>query len=160
MCQQQQVTTDALAAVRSVEDLRVMFRDRIASLAITFDTADAIAGLTKGYTAKLLGPVPIRRFGPLAIDCLLGATGIKLLAVEDAEAMARIKNLEPRRKAPSLQRASQVRFSKTLDTDFMRKIGALGGVKTAQTRRARASAKRAVSDMKRRAAFRRWHPGA
>jgi len=49
----------------------------------------------------LLGPVPIRRFGLLAIDCLLGATGIKLLAVEDADAMARIKNrLEPRRKAP------------------------------------------------------------
>jgi hypothetical protein len=39
----------------------------------------------------LLGPVPIRRFGLLAIDCLLGATGIKLLAVEDADAMARIK---------------------------------------------------------------------
>jgi hypothetical protein len=45
MSQQQSVTTpDAIAAVRSTDDLRVLLRDRIISLGITFETADAIAG--------------------------------------------------------------------------------------------------------------------
>ena len=78
-----------IAAVRSADDLRVLFRKRIASLGITYETADTIAGLPAGYTAKLLGPTPRRRFGPVSLEALLGATGIKLLAVEDAEALAR-----------------------------------------------------------------------
>jgi hypothetical protein len=33
-----------LAVVRTADDLRVMFRDRIVSLNISYETADAIAG--------------------------------------------------------------------------------------------------------------------
>ena len=149
---------DPIAAVRTADDLRVMFRNRIVSLGITYETADEIAGLPAGYTAKLLGPTPLRRFGAISIEALLGATATKLLAVEDAEALARVKGLYVRRQRQLTQRAGRKGFVRTIDSDFMRKIGALGGLKTAQIRHARASAKTAVSEMKRRAAFRRWHP--
>ena len=152
--------TLSIAEVRTADDLRALLRDRIASLGITFETTDTIAGLPAGYTAKLLGPEPMRRFGPVALEALMGATGIKLLAVEDAEALARVKGRYVQRQRRLAQRARPKGFVRTIDNDFMRKIGALGGFKTAQTRHARASAKRAVSEMKSRAAFRRWHPGA
>ena len=152
--------TPSIAEVRTADDLRAMFRARIVSLGITFETTDTIAGLPAGYTAKLLGPTPLRRFGAISIEALLGATGIKLLAVEDAEALARVKGRHVQRERRLSQRAERNGFVRTIDNDFMRKIGALGGFKTAQTRHACASAKRAVSEMKRRAAFRRWHPGA
>ena len=155
-----QSETTAIAAVRSIDDLRALLRDRIASLGITFETTDTIAGLPAGYTAKLLAPTPLRRLGTISIDALLGATGLKLLAVEDAEALARVKGRYVQRQRRLVQRAGPKGFVKTIDSKFMRKIGALGGFKTAQARHARALAKSALSEMKRRAAFQRWHPGA
>ena len=144
--------------MRTADDLRVLFRQRIASLGITYETADTIAGLPAGYTAKLLGPTPLRRFGPVALEALMGATGLKLLAVEDAEALARVKGRYVLRQRRLAQRAGPKGFVRTIDSKFMRKIGALGGFKTAQTRHARALAKSALSEMKRRAALRRWRP--
>ena len=150
--------TLSIAEVRTADDLRVLFRQRIASLGITFETTDTIAGLPAGYTAKLLGPEPMRRFGPVALEALMGATGIKLLAVEDAEALARVKGRYVQRQRRLAQRAGPKGFVRTIDSKFMRKIGALGGFKTAQARHARALAKSALSEMKRRAALRRWRP--
>jgi hypothetical protein len=150
--------TLSIAEVRTADDLRVLFRKRIASLGITFETTDTIAGLPAGYTAKLLGPEPMRRFGPVALEALMGATGLKLLAVEDAEALARVKGRYVQRQRRLAQRAGPKGFVRTIDSKFMRKIGALGGFKTAQARHARALAKSALSEMKRRAALRRWRP--
>src|SRR6516162_10049792 len=104
-----------------------MFRERIASLGITFETADTIAGLPAGYTAKLLGPEPMRRFGPVALEALMGATGLMLIAVEDPDALARVqKRFVPRRRA---NRASHSFHEVKLTRKFMRQIGASGGVK-------------------------------
>ena len=68
-----QSETAAIACVWTSDELRNMFRTRIASLGVTFETADTIAGLPAGYTAKLLGPGPMRRFGPIALEALVGA---------------------------------------------------------------------------------------
>jgi hypothetical protein len=148
-----------LAVVRTADDLRSMFRNRIVNLGISYETADQIGGLPLGYTAKLLAPNPVRRIGPVAFECLLGATGIKLLAVEDAEAMARVKGRHVRRRRRlSLKRAVAGAFTKTLDSEFMRKIGTLGGFKTAQSRHAIASRKKARSEIYRGNALKRWRP--
>jgi hypothetical protein len=154
-----QSDTTPIAVVRTVNDLRAMFRQRIVSLGITYETADSVAGLPAGYTAKLLGPVPLRRFGPTAIECLLGATGIMLLAVEDPEALTRVKSRYVRRRRRlSVKRASSDGFAKALDTEFMRQIGHLGGLKSAQARHRTLSLKRAISAQNRQNILKRWRP--
>jgi hypothetical protein len=146
----------SLATVRTGADLCVMFRERIASLGITYETADSIAGLPAGYTAKLLAPTPLRRFGPVAIECLLGATGLKLLAVEDPETLARVKKRFVYRRRMASNRASPSYQVVKRTRQFMRQIGTLGGIKSGEVRRARALQKKAISEMKCRAALRRW----
>src|SRR5262245_9369487 len=126
----------SIAEVRTANDLRAMFRARIVSLGITYETVDAIGGLASGHTAKLLAPEPQRRFGPMAIECLLGATGLKLVAVEDGEAMARVKaRLVARRRSLNTKRASPVDVVKVVNREFLRKIGQWGGFKSGQVRR-------------------------
>jgi hypothetical protein len=84
--------TERLAAeVRSTADLRAIFRQRVRDLNISFETVDSIAGLPTRYTSKLLGPNPSKNFGAISFDALLGALGLKLVAVEDAEALERIR---------------------------------------------------------------------
>jgi hypothetical protein len=151
-----QSETTAIAAVRSADDLRALFRQRIASLGITFETADTIAGLPAGYTAKLLGPEPMRRFGPVALEALMGATGIMLIAVEDPDALARVKKRFVHRRRSLSNRASPTYHAVKHTRKFMRQIGALGGLKSGEVRHARALRKKAISEMKCRAALRRW----
>ena len=151
-----QSETTAIAAVRSADDLRALFRQRIASLGITFETADTIAGLPAGYTAKLLGPEPMRRFGPVALEALMGATGIMLIAVEDPDALARVKKRFVHRRRSLSNRASPTYHAVKHTRKFMRQIGTLGGIKSGEARHARALQKKAISEMKCRAALRRW----
>jgi hypothetical protein len=107
----------------------------------------------------MLGANPSRWVGSKAIDGLLRATGTKLVVVQDDDAMARLKGqLIPRRRALSVKRASSSDCVVRRDRQFMQQIGQRGGLASGQVRHARASAKSAVSEMKRRAAFRRWHP--
>jgi hypothetical protein len=148
-----------IAVVRTTADLLAVLKKRIASLNMTLEAANAFAGLSDGYLAKLLGPTPSRRVGSKAFDRLLRATGTKLLVVPDDDAMARIRGqLIPRRRALSVKRASPTDCVVSRDRQFMRQIGQRGGFASGQVRHARAAVKRAVSEMKRRAAFRRWHP--
>ena len=145
-----------IAVVRTAHELRTMFRGRIASLGITFETADTIAGLPSGYTAKLLGPEPMRRFGPVALEALMGATGIMLIAVDDPEALARAKKRLVQRRRMLSNRGSHTHHVVKRTRKFMRQIGTLGGIKSGETRYARALQKKAISEMKYRAALRRW----
>jgi hypothetical protein len=148
-----------IAVVRSADDLRELFRQRIASLGITYETADLISGLPSGYSAKLLGPQPIRRFGPVAFESLLGACGIKLVAVEDGEAMARVKaRLVARRRRLNTKRASPVDVVRVVNREFLRKIGQWGGFKSGQVRRTAVARKKAISEQNRANVMRRWRP--
>ena len=76
--------------VRSYDDLVEVVRNRIIELAITHETADAISGLQSGYTSKLVAKM--KGFGPISLSCLLPALGVKLVAVEDPEALARVRS--------------------------------------------------------------------
>ena len=151
--------SNALAVVRTIDELRAMFRARVAALDLSYETVDMISGLPAGYTAKLLGPTTIRRFGPVALEALIGACALKLVVVEDAEAMLRLKaRFVARRRALSVKRAGPGDVVVTRDREFMQRIGQFGGFASAQKRNA--SARAAISDMKRRAALHRWHPAA
>jgi hypothetical protein len=67
------------------------FRARLAALDIPYSTVDAIAGWAERYTSKLLAEEPSRNLGPLSLDCLLGATGLKIALIEDPETLEKIK---------------------------------------------------------------------
>jgi hypothetical protein len=81
-----------LGVCRTSDDLRAILRTRIAQLNITFETLDHIAGLPTRYCSKVLGIRATRNFGQISLDALLGATGIMLIAVEDLEALERVRN--------------------------------------------------------------------
>jgi hypothetical protein len=90
------MTETPLAIVRSSEDLRELFRRRVVELNISLDTLDAVAGLPTRYSAKLLSLDPTRQFGAISFSALLGALALQLVAMEDAEALARVqRRLEP-----------------------------------------------------------------
>ena len=57
-----------LAIVRTTDDLREVFRRRVAQLNISLETLDAIAGLPTRYSSKVLGLQPTRRFGQISFD--------------------------------------------------------------------------------------------
>ena len=91
--------TAPLGIVRTYDDLLAVARARMAQFSITFETLDAVSGVAAGYSAKLLGPNPGKRFGVMSFCAIMGALGIKLLAVDDPEALARVRpRLVPRRK--------------------------------------------------------------
>jgi hypothetical protein len=76
-----------LGTCRTSDDLREVFRRRVAELGVSLETVDHIAGLPTRYTAKVLGLQPTRGFGQFSLDGLLGALGLMLIVVEDAEAL-------------------------------------------------------------------------
>ena len=66
-------------------------RARVVQLNISFETLDHVAGLPTRYCSKVLGIRATRNFGQISLDALLGATGIMLIAVEDAAALDRVR---------------------------------------------------------------------
>jgi hypothetical protein len=87
---------EPLAIVRTTEDLRQLFRLRVAQLNISLETLDEIAGLPVRYSQTLLGPDPKKHFGAISFGSLLGALALQLVAQEDAAALARIqRRLQP-----------------------------------------------------------------
>jgi hypothetical protein len=150
------VASPAIGVCRGTDDLRSILRARFAALGVSYETVDHIAGLPTRYTCKLLGVQPQKQIGPISFDALLGAAGIKLIAVEDPEALDRVRNrLVPLQRIDHTA-ASRRKIVIKLTPDFMRKIGALGGRKSAEIRRARAAKRKALSELKRRAALNRW----
>jgi hypothetical protein len=81
-----------LAIVRTTDDLRQLFRQRVAYLGISLETLDAIAGLPVRYSSKLLALEPSKHMGPISFESLLGALGLMLVAWEDAEALRRVQH--------------------------------------------------------------------
>ena len=76
-------------------------RARKEALDVSFATLEDIGGLQAGYLSKLMSPTaPSKVFGPVSLELTLAALGVKILIVEDAAAMARIRSrLVPRYRA-------------------------------------------------------------
>lgn len=95
-----QIAYRPLAIVRDWHQFRKACRDRCAELAVSRITVDTVGGLPAGQTGKLIAPVPPQGFGPLSFASILGALGLAVVLVEDAEAIARIRHrLVPRNPA-------------------------------------------------------------
>jgi hypothetical protein len=82
-----------LAEVVSYDDLIAALRARKDELDISFLELDFIGGLTSGHSSKLLAPVRpyMKCLGPVSLGLILGALGLRLLVVEDPEALARVR---------------------------------------------------------------------
>ena len=99
-----------IAIVREYRDLIAAARVRMAQLDITFETLDTVSGVQAGYSAKLLGPEPSKGLGKMSFGAIMGALGIKLAVVEDAEALARVRDRLVKRRNARPREGKQYRL--------------------------------------------------
>lgn len=146
-----------LAECRTFEALRKAFRRRIDELGITYETVDHIAGFTTRYTSKLMSPDLPMNMGIISMETMLGVLGLKLLVVEDADALALVASRHLERQRPPTRSALRPPFERVvLNGIFMSTIGHLGGKKSAEKRRTAVSRKKALSEQNRRNVLKRW----
>jgi hypothetical protein len=81
-----------IARVSDYGALVSALRARSAELNVRREVLDSVAGLQQGYSAKLLSPVPSKSLGRVSLGPVLQALGLAIVLVEDAEALARVKN--------------------------------------------------------------------
>jgi hypothetical protein len=86
--------------IRSYADLVRALRERKEQLDVSFATIEDVSGLQSGHCSKLMSPRPSKLFGKLSLGLILQTLGMRLVLVEDKEAMARIRSrLTPRFRA-------------------------------------------------------------
>jgi hypothetical protein len=79
-----QPVDDYLALVR-------ILRLRCAAINSTFANTDITAGLSGGYSGKLLCDPPLKGMGIMSLFALLGALALRLKVEPDDEALARLR---------------------------------------------------------------------
>jgi hypothetical protein len=84
------------------------------------------AACSRATAPSSLGPNPSNHFGPMSFCAVMGALGMKLVAVEDAEALAGVNSrLVKRLVAPRQPRPAQPRAEKS--PVKIRRCGRWGG---------------------------------
>lgn len=76
-----------LAEVRDYYGLFMALRARAEQVGASRLALDDLAGLQPGYSGKLLGPGQVKKLGPLSLGALLQALGLKLIVMEDSQAV-------------------------------------------------------------------------
>jgi hypothetical protein len=116
-------------------------------IAIGSENVATVSGLPSNYVAKLLQPRPTKRIGAISLGPLLGVLGLKLVVLEDPEAVARFSSRIEQRNGSSVRTAATHQFS--LSNRFLKKIGAEGGKARAKkltpSQRSRSSRKAALA---------------
>jgi hypothetical protein len=79
-----------IALVRDYDGLIQALRARADELRLSRQSLDEISGLQSGYSSKLLAPVPIKTLGQVSFGPALGAMGLAIVVIEDAEQLAKI----------------------------------------------------------------------
>jgi hypothetical protein len=95
-----------LAEVHDYAGLHGALRARSDELAVSRAELDSLSGLQSGYCGKLLAPVPIKRIGYQSLGPLLTVLGVKLIMVEDSDALRRIGPRLKKRNDASVRYAS------------------------------------------------------
>jgi hypothetical protein len=88
----------ALAVVHDYPSLIAVLRRRAEQLDISNATLDGATGLADGYVGGVLAMNGKRTLGKLSLGLLLSAMGLRLVVVEDREALKRVRPLLERRK--------------------------------------------------------------
>jgi hypothetical protein len=81
-----------LAIVHDYDGLLAALRARRVQLGVTLETVDEVGGFASRYASKLLAPHPAKNMGIMAMGALLGTLGLKLVVVEDDEALGRVRS--------------------------------------------------------------------
>jgi hypothetical protein len=105
-------SVDLLATVRDYAGIQAYMRARADALNISREMIDELAYLPAGYASKVLATNPSRRIGPNLIGDMLRALGLKLLIVEDAEALVRTISKGSKRSDASEKWAASIRLNK------------------------------------------------
>jgi hypothetical protein len=71
-----------------VEAIRAAKRER----GLSCEQLDELAGLSSGYSAKVLGPSRVKGVGVMSLWCLLGALGKAITVTDDPEAIAKLED--------------------------------------------------------------------
>lgn len=90
-----------IAVVHDYDGLHAALRARADELRISRESIDANAGFQDGYTGKLLAPVPIKGIGQVTLGPLLTVLGLKIVLIEDADALTRYAKRAKKRRHPS-----------------------------------------------------------
>lgn len=132
--------TDAPRIVATFDNylgLVAAVRARLLELDISFETLDEIAGLPLRYASKLLSEEPLKHFGPMSFDSVIGSIGVKVAFIHDDTAMDRLRRSRyfvPKKRAPNRVPADgkQGYVVRRTTRENMRQIAALGGLARAQ----------------------------
>jgi hypothetical protein len=105
--------------IRDYLDLQLALRDRAAELGVSRLTIDEIGGLQSGYSGKLLSVPPRKCLGRVSFGAILQGLGLKLVAVEDPQAMASVsERLVPKKRgdtrSASIDKIVDARLRKTM----------------------------------------------
>lgn len=82
--------------VCSYDELIEVLRRRAQDLQISRLTLDELAGLSSGYSGKVLGLGQAKRLGPMSLESILGALALGIARVELVEDPALVARMAPR----------------------------------------------------------------
>jgi hypothetical protein len=74
----------------SYDELIGVIRHRLAELQVTCESASALAGLSETHLSKIVCPARVRVLGRMSLTVVLQTLGIRLIAVTDDAAHARL----------------------------------------------------------------------
>lgn len=135
--------------IRGYDDMHGILR-RVAELRnISREAIDELAGLPKGYAGKILSEVPLRRLGPDTLGPMLGAIGVKLIAVDDPEAMRKYTARAETREVKTAFHSTAVHFKISLRK--LKQRGRKGGKNSRKF-----VGKRKARKLARRGSWARW----
>jgi hypothetical protein len=132
-------------APRVLAEVHAALRARSDELAVSRAELDSLSGLQSGYCSKLLSPVPIKQVGMESLGPLLTVLGVKLIMVEDLDALRRIgprltkRNEQAVRMRARRKRSKRLKFSSEWGK-FMAAKRVLSQPKRERTRIARLAA--------------------
>jgi hypothetical protein len=129
---------------RSYAELCDAFVARMVELNVQHLALDHRCGLASGYTGKLLGPKPPKRYGPMSFDLHLQALGLALVVIPDPERQPLISDTRefmPRDTAAVLAARLQTREGHELLKEALRQAGRKGAAKRRRLAREAAEAK-------------------
>ena len=75
-------------------------RARMAELELTYEILDHLSGVQVGYSSKILGPRPVKAFGPVSLGAIMGASALRIVVEPDEAAAARMRHRWVRRRVP------------------------------------------------------------